>query len=274
MCSMADELDVGKHGYACDNRLFAGTTYVAFFKYRVKPNHVNYVLDVNVLFIVRKINGEDEIIGSERYTTDLYAPEEPNCELTQVFKHRLEEYWISEEQLAEFKQKLFDLAKEKDSDPKSRALNSIIVEIDVVTLQQVGEKIDATMKRAMKKENLLPLYIWPFESINGHRPGYVARPGVTNVLKFLLHMRRNRVSDLYSAWTMMRICRLCNDGPNWSQMTIMDCCKRAYHSKCIFRQLLLTSNYCPSCNSQVYDPCVVFNEESSSQVMPLVLFAS
>ncbi|KAI3463942.1 hypothetical protein Pfo_020605 [Paulownia fortunei] len=139
-----------------------------------------------------------------------------------------------------------DFAKQKAADPQHAFLYVIpvIVGVDVCTVQQEGETIDAAIDRAIRPECLVPLDLWR-STLGIYMDIYLQL--------FLRNLHRIRVEDVDVGLGLMDVCPICLHNPTiGAQISFIPSCHHAFHSHCVVRWLQM-NNSCPLCRQQAYD---------------------
>ncbi|KAI3449143.1 hypothetical protein Pfo_005808 [Paulownia fortunei] len=142
----------------------------------------------------------------------------------------------------------FDFAKQMAADPQHASLRVIpvVVGVEVCTVQQEGEPIGPTMDRAIRAQNLVPLYLWPF-------PTAVERQPINPLLiNFMMKLPRIRVEDVDEGRALMRVCSICLRNPRMGTQISLLPCHHAFHSHCVVRWLE-NSKLCPLCHFPAHD---------------------
>ncbi|CAA0841904.1 RING/U-box superfamily protein [Striga hermonthica] len=159
---------------------------------------------------------------------------------------RLREYWMTEAHIQELIREALDLCRStvlSTADRGPRVI-PVTVRIDVCTVQQDGEELGATMDRAIRVENLLPL------DVNGI---YIYRDiGFALEVFVVEDMVKFRLEDVELGLGLMRSCPICKRAPTLGAQLSTLACGHTFHCRCIVGSLR-NKNSCPVCNVSVYD---------------------
>ncbi|GER51656.1 RING/U-box superfamily protein [Striga asiatica] len=167
-------------------------------------------------------------------------------------KVRLREYWMPEAQIQELVSEALDLCRSTmsstaDRDPR---VVPVTVTIDVCTVQQDGEELDATVDRAITIENLLPVLFFDIDRFA--RDNFFDARGMTLAYFVWEDMVRFRLEDVELGLGLMRIYPICGRAPTLGAQLSTIVCGHTFHSHCIVGSLL-NKNSCPVCNVPVYE---------------------
>ncbi|KAL3619352.1 hypothetical protein CASFOL_036922 [Castilleja foliolosa] len=163
----------------------------------------------------------------------------------QHFSHinfRLNEYLMPNHLILDIIHCLHNLADQIMSVHPSVPVVPIIVDVDVCTLQLVGETIDKAFERSVRPESLIPLeLVRPIEKGNNK----LCRLRVRDFLLYGLPMVRvEEGSDV------METCPICMGGPRGGALVSRLPCKHAFHSHCVVRWLMKRQS-CPMCRHEI-----------------------
>ncbi|KAK6136287.1 hypothetical protein DH2020_029951 [Rehmannia glutinosa] len=172
-----------------------------------------YLFEIRTNFILKRTiadddDDEDEIVlCSESF--DAYS-EECECEdewyLEQQTSYRLKEYWMPEDEIDKLVHEAFNFAKHHKS-IRSTVI-PFIVGVDVCTVQQDDEELEAAMDRAIRAENLVPLYLWHHIKVEDDVDK------LEDILDFLqFNLPRMRVEDVDEGLGLMETCPVCLHDP-------------------------------------------------------------
>ncbi|CAA0822735.1 RING/U-box superfamily protein [Striga hermonthica] len=165
-------------------------------------------------------------------------------------RHRLREYWMPEAQIQELVSEVLDLCRSKmsstaDRDPR---VVPVTVTIDVCTVQQDGEELDAAVDRAITIENLLPVLFFDIDRVL-KEISFDARGIPCTLATFVwVDMERFRLEDVELGLGLMRSCPICDRAPTLGAQLSTIVCGHTFHSHCIVGSLLNKKNSCPVCN--------------------------
>ncbi|KAK6136288.1 hypothetical protein DH2020_029952 [Rehmannia glutinosa] len=180
-----------------------------------------YLFEIRTNFILKRTSvDEDEIVlCSESF--DAYS-EECECEdewyLEQQTSYRLKEYWMPEDEIDKLVHEAFNFAKHHKS-IRSTVI-PFIVDVDVCTVQQDGEELEAAMDRAIRAENLVPLYLWHHIKVEDDVDK------LEDILDFLqFNLPRMRVEDVDQGLGLMETCPVCLHDPTvGAQISLLPQC--------------------------------------------------
>ncbi|GFP96066.1 RING-H2 finger protein atl74 [Phtheirospermum japonicum] len=212
-------------------------------RYELKPG-IKFVFESRTKFVVKRIDG-DERIDSEKLET---GAEEGITEyqLYMSLRQRLEEYWMPTDEIRDLARKALAFAKEKEADPRHASLRFIpvAIELDVCTVQEVGEPIGAVFDRAIRAQHLFPASLIRCKNLEDGEED-----------EFLCFLRgkmpTHRVEDVNDALRYMEVCPLCSRKPAvGARIAWFDDCKHSFHYHCIIAWLLEKKS-CPNCRHQI-----------------------
>ncbi|KAL3625350.1 hypothetical protein CASFOL_030804 [Castilleja foliolosa] len=146
--------------------------------------------------------------------------------------YRLEEYWMSRDEIEFLLNKTLDFTRNIASDPRYVLLNPIPVTVclEVRTVQQEGEPFNDALDRAIREEHLVPLYMWNYATT----VECSSMPDDRRL--FLKFLKRVRVKNVEEGLALMRVCPICSrSGALGSQISTLPRCGHAFHSHCIYR---------------------------------------
>ncbi|GER50617.1 ring finger protein-like protein [Striga asiatica] len=176
-----------------------------------------FQIRTNFILKPRDSGAGETTLGSETISEPT-LPCDHKSELFPCSKRRLREYWMTEAHIQEMIHEALDLCRStvlSTADRGPRVI-PVTVRIDVCTVQQDGEELDAAVDRAIRVENLMP--------IGGCRVGL----GLDEELP-----------DMQAA-------------PTVGAQLLTTVCGHTFHSHCIVGSLR-NKNSCTMCNVPVYD---------------------
>ncbi|KAK6136225.1 hypothetical protein DH2020_030057 [Rehmannia glutinosa] len=155
--------------------------------------------------------------------------------------YMLKEYWMTEDEIVKLVRGAYNFAKQHKPSMIGSSVISFVVGIDVCTVQQEGEELEAAMDRAIRAENLVP---WNYIHLNYFD---ISR----DMFLFLFNLPRIRVEDVNDGLGLMETCPICLHSLTIStQITHVPKCNHVFHTHCIAKWLL-KNNSCPLCRLQV-----------------------
>ncbi|KAK6156396.1 hypothetical protein DH2020_010644 [Rehmannia glutinosa] len=219
-----------------------------------------FLFETRTNFILKRIivhddHDDDEtiIMGFESYDIKFYEREEELC-LEFMMGYRLDEYWMPDDEIQNLVHGALDFAKQQlicgvDDKSSIGRVIPLVVGVDVCTVQQEGEELDAAMDRAIRPEKLIPLSVW-------YHINYVEKHNhidLVELVEFMLTLLRIRVEDVDKGLSLMETCPICLHNPTiGTQITFLPLCGHAFHNHCIIRWLQ-KNNSCPFCRVRAYD---------------------
>ncbi|CAA0841902.1 RING/U-box superfamily protein [Striga hermonthica] len=159
---------------------------------------------------------------------------------------RMREYWMTEAHIQEMIHEAFDLCRStvlSTADRGPRVI-PVTVRIDVCTVQQDGEELDAAVDRAITVPSLMPV------RVGG---GLYEELGFPLAIFVMKNMGRSRLEDVVLGLGLMRRCPICERAPTLGAQLLTTECGHTFHSHCIVGSLRKKKNSCPVCNVPVYD---------------------
>ncbi|KAL7126016.1 hypothetical protein ABFS83_14G156500 [Erythranthe nasuta] len=242
--------------FSIDNDMLSNTK-----DYILYPGVKNIIFEIRTNFIIKTNkttirdsndnddddDDKDEVIGSEKFSVAVLKEGDDECILFSHTWHRLEDYWMTLDEVLKLCRDAVDFAQ---SQPSDLDVVPISVGLDVFTVQhQEGETIEATMERAITSKRLVPLYLWP--SIYTVKKNRNEPPWL---IDFLRNLKRIRVLNVEEWLRIMNVCSICSKGPAiGAQISCLGTCGHAFHSHCIVG-LLEHDNLCHTCRFPAYDP--------------------
>ncbi|CAA0822734.1 RING/U-box superfamily protein [Striga hermonthica] len=209
-------------------------------------------------FILKPIDaGAGETTLCSETFVDVPFDGENECEFFFCSKLRLREYWMPEAQIQELVSEALDSCRSTMSSTADREprVVPVTVTIDVCTVQQDGEELDAAVDRAITTENLLPVLF--FDADRVVREISLDARGIPCTLAYFVweDMVRFRLEDveLGLGLGLMRSCPICDRAPTLGAQLSTIVCGHTFHSHCIVGSLLNKKNSCPVCNVPVYE---------------------
>ncbi|KAL3625581.1 hypothetical protein CASFOL_031035 [Castilleja foliolosa] len=211
----------------------------------------SYIFEFRTSFILKSRTDEGEgkhdLIDSERY--DVRVPENGgDISIYIRTSDRLDDYWMTEDEMKLLSSEAFDFAKQMAVKPEHASLNliPIVVEIDVCTVQQEAETHDACLGRAIRPQNMVPLYLFlEFTSVEERKPM------TSKLIMFLFDLPRIRVEDIEKGLALMEECSICSERAKvGAQISVLQC-GHAFHSRCVVGWLE-DNRLCPTCKSPAY----------------------
>ncbi|GFQ07604.1 nep1-interacting protein-like 1 [Phtheirospermum japonicum] len=198
---------------------------ISSFRFTLSCGFNVYVLEIRTNFILKKTSASSDTEGL----------------LKVGLSFRLKEYWMSDDEIQKLVREALCLAKQQESITSTRArVIPFVVGIDVCTVQQEGEGLDAAMDRAIKVENLLPL-----DLLDGSNPDIAIDLNLEDFL--ICHLPRIRVEDVDEGFSLMETCSICLRNPTiGAQVSVVPSCRHAFHYHCIVRWVM-RNNSCPLC---------------------------
>ncbi|KAL7135888.1 hypothetical protein ABFS83_11G128500 [Erythranthe nasuta] len=254
----------GRAGYEYNYEFSVDDEIVLRYNYTVVPGKKTFLFEIRTIFILKKTDGVDEIMGSERCFAEISVNDEQEAQLLFGFNwlasYRLKEYWMTEEDIARFDQDTIDFTKKIEADPGRAHRRTVPIGIDlkVCTVQQEGEEVGPALERVIRAEKLIPLYVYPLQmGLENGPPPPIPLGDMFRV--FLWELERTRVEDLNQGLAMMQDCGVCLRAPIvGDQISVLPSCGHALHSHCIVRSLL-EKRECPLCHSLVtFDPMAAY----------------
>ncbi|GFP87069.1 E3 ubiquitin-protein ligase rnf126 [Phtheirospermum japonicum] len=217
--------------------------------YKKKLKGKAYLYEFRTKFVLKRRPEEgvaDDgvvVMDSERYDARLYEGGK-KFGLYLMGGFRMKEYWMSYDEILYILDEAIDFAK-ADPHQQQSQVTAVVVSLEVCTVQQDGESLGACMDRAIRATNLVPLYLWPYATME--------RKPMTSMLSgYLRRLDRFRVEDIDQGSTLMRACPICSrDTTIGAQISKLPKCKHAFHSHCIVR-CLEDNNLCPTCQAPAY----------------------
>ncbi|KAL7084753.1 hypothetical protein ACP275_14G240400 [Erythranthe tilingii] len=234
-------------------------------EYTLLPGVKNIIFEMRINFIIKKKRttsggggGDDEIIDSEKLMIVRLKEEEdePYALLYHIW-YRLDDYWMTGDEMDRLTRDAVDFGRQVASavanpQPSDLIVIPIVVELDVCTVQQDGETIEAARDRAIKAQNMLPLYLWsPTFSMKTKKKNTTSKP--LRLIYFLKQLKRVRVVNVDEGLALMSFCSICSKKPMIGAQISTLPCGHAFHAHCIVGSLE-HDNLCPTCSSPAYDP--------------------
>ncbi|GFP95483.1 E3 ubiquitin protein ligase rie1 [Phtheirospermum japonicum] len=207
-----------------------------------------FSLEIRTDFILKKRNGAEEIMESERFGSTLKI----FCGRDLVERHmryRLEEYWMSDDEIRGLAQGVFDFANRLAALDQNLCLPKfpVYVDIEVYTVQLEGEPLDVTMDRLITPDRLIPLHVWPISTVGSKAAIDVDFQG------YLVNdLTRIRVQDVDQGLTLMDECSICLRAPMIGAQISSLPCNHTFHNGCIVRWLL-KRKLCPICRFKIVE---------------------
>lgn len=219
---------------------------IPLYELRLSRGIKSFLFEIRTNFIVKKTNDEDVIIGSERFDACVQE-DEGNLGMDMFFRYRLEDYWMTHDEVCRFVDEAYDFAKQMAADPLHASLTviPIVVDLEVCTVQQENESLSATMERAISEERLLPLYLWPYPTVGRNKPVDLS------LVRFMLSILRISVENVDEGLGLMQVCLICSRNASIGTHISVLQCQHAFHSHCLI-QGLEKSELCLVCNSAVH----------------------
>ncbi|KAL3639667.1 hypothetical protein CASFOL_014635 [Castilleja foliolosa] len=252
MNANSDSVLSGRVGYEYDYRfsIVDADEISSVYKFFLDPKLKYFLFEFRTSFILKSKTdeGKHDLTDSERY--DLRVPQ-IGGDLSIYFRtyRRLDDYWMTEDEMKLLSSEAFDFAKQMAAKPEHALLNliPIAVEIDVCTVQQEAETYDACLGRAIRPQNMVPLYLWvSFTSVEERKPM------TPRLITFLLHLPRIRVEDIEKGLALMEECSICSEMTKvGAQISVLQC-GHAFHSHCVVGWLE-DNRLCPTCKSPAYE---------------------
>ncbi|KAL9142141.1 hypothetical protein ABFS82_14G149200 [Erythranthe guttata] len=244
-------------GYEYNYRFSIDDEMAPFYKFEFLHGTKTHIFEIRTSFIMKKINGQDQIMDSERFHAIVYGDSQ-TC-LMGCVADRFAEYWMTNDEIGIFVREALDFAAQTGKNT-SRLLIPIVVHIDVCTVQQENETVDSVSDRVIREEKLVPFDVWPFNpaaadrgNLDGQLWDYLARlmmgwPGCGE-----LDSSNIRVEDVGEGMTVMPICNICSRGPMiGTRISVLPSCNHAFHLHCIVRRMLGKNYMCPTCQVPAY----------------------
>ncbi|XP_012845243.1 PREDICTED: uncharacterized protein LOC105965257 [Erythranthe guttata] len=246
-----------EHGY----RLYAGTCNFIF------EIRTNFILKKKKTTIIRppQIHGEDEdeildsdedddddeILDSEKLGVCITNDEKESLPLAFFICYRLGDYWMTKEEILALDSDAVSFARQMKAAAHPQLTNQlvipVVVGINVCTVQQEGETIEAARGRAIRSKHLVPVYLWELDCFRFNQ----CRP--VRLMSFLRQLPRIRVVNVDDDEEDF-VCSICSKRPWFGvQKTSLPCCGETFHSHCLV-PWLEHNHLCPSCASPAYDP--------------------
>lgn len=243
---------MGRAGYEYEYRFSVDDEVAGRYKHAKLPGKKNLLFEMRTVFMIKKKADEDHlIIGSETYDGVLHDDGKqderrlmPAC-CGMMVSYRLLEYWMPKDEFDRFNDEAVDFARSAAAQRASDDVIPIAADTTVRTVQLDGEPIEQTMNRAIKQEDLLPIYVWPYSStVEQSLCDYGRAYHVTQ------NLERTRVESVEEGLGLglMRVCPMCARAPTiGTQITVLHNCNHAFHSRCI-GMWLLEHDDCPYCS--------------------------
>ncbi|CAA0827555.1 Putative RING-H2 finger protein ATL50 [Striga hermonthica] len=162
---------------------------------------------------------------------------------------RLKDYWMTRDEIKHMLGQALDFTREAAADPQHAALDKIpiVVGIEVCTVQQDGESVEAAMGRAIRAQYLVPLYLWTKETPKQ----YKLREYGVRWLYFLRKLGKIRVENVDEGLALMPACHICSRATTTgAQITVLPSCGHAFHTRCVW-VWLENNEKCPLCGDSV-----------------------
>ncbi|GFP93357.1 E3 ubiquitin protein ligase rie1 [Phtheirospermum japonicum] len=210
-----------------------------------------FVFEIRTNFIaVLWTDYEEERVLIDSESFDTYLENAPDDMFLRVNTcYRLKDYWMTLSEITNFTRSAFAFAERMAARPENASLSHIpvVVSFEVCTVQKEGELHEAVMDRAICNRRLVPLYLYPCQTITE-----MPKPMDVYVKQTLRRLPRTRVEDTdQELASPMSACHFCSKRPcAGAQITLLRC-NHAFHSHCIVRWLE-DNNLCPLCDYDVY----------------------
>ncbi|KAL3628724.1 hypothetical protein CASFOL_027770 [Castilleja foliolosa] len=137
---------------------------------------------------------------------------------------------------------------------ESRSVVTVVIGLDVCTVQQEGESIDDMIGRAIRPEHMFPLRLTFFFERRG--PGWRYNGDIEKLYidhkDFLMGLARYRPDDDVGL-ARMEVCGVCSlesRATPAAQVSYLPC-GHGVHSHCVFRWFNAGKSSCPSCGARV-----------------------
>ncbi|CAA0841977.1 Unknown protein [Striga hermonthica] len=215
----------------------------------------HFQFQTNFILKPKDVGAGERTLCSETFV-DVPFDGENEFEFLFCSKLRLREYWMPEAQIQELVSEALEscrstMSSTADRDPR---VVPVTVTIDVCTVQQDGEELDAAVDRAITIENLLPVLFFDFDLVV-RKNSFDARGIPCMLASFVwVDMERFRLEDVELGLGLMRSCPICDRAPTLGAQLSTIVCGHTFHSHCIVGSLLdKKKNSCPVCNVPVYE---------------------
>ncbi|KAL7104593.1 hypothetical protein ACP275_08G255500 [Erythranthe tilingii] len=227
--------------------------------YRLSSGSCNFIFEIRTNFILKKTKtihdedddddeDDDEILDSEKLGVCITNDEKESLPLGFFICYRLGDYWMTKDEIRALESDAVSFARQMKAAAHPQLTNLVIpvvVGINVCTVQQEGETIEAARGRAIRSKHLVPVYLWELECFRFNQ----CRP--VRLMSFLRQLPRIRVVNVDEEDF---VCSICSERPWFGvQKTSLPCCEETFHSHCLV-PWLEHNHLCPSCASPAYDP--------------------
>ncbi|EYU42379.1 hypothetical protein MIMGU_mgv11b009987mg [Erythranthe guttata] len=236
-------------GYEYRYRFSLDDEIAPLYRYTLDPDLKTYLFEIRTSFIIKTIDGRDQIVDSERFDACRHGKETVHI-FTDV-SCRLAEYWMTKDEIKELVNKASDFAAQTANDPRNarRSLIPIVVRLEVCTVQQENETVDLVNDRVIRADNLVPICVWPTVTDVGREQ----LDSQLSLYSLRVAMMRRRVEDIDKELTIMPLCGICSRGPKiGTHISVIPPCDHAFHTHCIVRRLLENNYFCSTCCVRVY----------------------
>ncbi|KAL9142131.1 hypothetical protein ABFS82_14G148400 [Erythranthe guttata] len=230
-------------------------------KHTLHPGKTTILFEIRTDFVVKTIEGGDQIIDSERFSSDFPVDCDSNGPdpcltvlLDMDLSSRWEDYWMTRDEINKFNDEAFAFVRENLRDVD--IMIPVAVDFRVVTVQREDEALGGAMERAVRPEKLIPLTVCLWGLFD--RELRVDDDDPDFYIFLVENLKRVRVENVDQEGLVkeMEVCGICSTRPViGDQISKLYYCDHVFHSHCIVR-FLLEENRCPSCRSQAYDPMI------------------
>ncbi|KAL3628477.1 hypothetical protein CASFOL_027523 [Castilleja foliolosa] len=218
----------------------------------------SYLFEIQTNFKLKKRSDEEEqAMGSE-----IFAVVVPSIDdirrLENDIRGRLDDYWMSIDEIKWLVYEALDFAKEKmavdSAKYASYSVIPVVVGLDVCTVQQEGESIDDTIGRAIRPEHMFPLrlcFVYQRRGPGWRYNGDIEKSYILHK-SFLMGLPRYRPEDDVGL-AHMKVCAVCSldsEATPAAQVSYLPC-GHGVHSHCVFRWFNDGKSSCPSCGHRV-----------------------
>lgn len=213
---------------------------------------------MRINFIIKETRGKKSVIDGETYYGQLNVVDGRLMSLGRErellamgledeVSYRLPDYWMPRDLIRTFNLDAIDFARETTAADPERASDVVIpiaAHVKVCTVQLGSESFEEAMNRAIRAEDLVPLFVWSFRAVVDE-----SKCSCERGFNLSYRLEGKRFESVDEALALMPLCSICSQAPTFgTQITVLPKCGHAFHSRCIILHLV-DQDMCPCCST-------------------------